>query len=527
QESFNDINQKNVNENSKDQIKDQESFNDINQKNVNENSKDQIKDQESFNDINQKNVNENSKDQIKDVNENSKDQIKDVNENSKDQIKDVNENSKDQIKEVNNFTAALNSIHLNKFDNQIIQSDDVEKSEKIIDFMFFTIHEFEINLEDEVITRLVDWIPKKKEESLLLFYLLHIGPIKMRLSLNMSKKKKILERMASFFVSNLSEVRLSFKSLIFTQFGFNTELIINAYKMQILSQIFRIIGGLDFLGNISSLVEELSFGVHDLFNEPYNGFKQDDLLLFTTGILKGGKNFTTYFLKGITNTVSKIGKSISKSSSKRVILFYEPLEVDVSKDFLENVVDGISGIITKPVQGAKKKGIKGFFKGIGSGITGALSKPIAGVSEIAANINEDLKFTLEGIELKRIRYPRPRLEIFSLERCQAYYLFQIFKYKHLQPIRPVSTRTSIKDEEFIDGEIGTILDVRVHLILTTKRLVLISREANIHINEFIFVSNGVKAEQWIIHTSREFLSRIKDNFFNLSAQEDNHISLDQ
>ncbi|KRH94536.1 Vacuolar protein sorting-associated protein, partial [Pseudoloma neurophilia] len=61
---------------------------------------------------------------------------------------------------------------------------------------------------------------------------------------------------------------------------------------------------LDFLENISSLVEELS-GVHDLFNEPYNGFKQDDLLLFTTDILKGGKNFTTYFLKGITNTVSK------------------------------------------------------------------------------------------------------------------------------------------------------------------------------------------------------------------------------
>ncbi|KRH94537.1 Vacuolar protein sorting-associated protein, partial [Pseudoloma neurophilia] len=73
----------------------------------------------------------------------------------------------------------------------------------------------------------------------------------------------------------------------------------------------------------------------------------------------------------------------------------------------------------------------------------------------------------------------------------AYYLFQIFKYKHLQPIRPISTRTSKKDEEFIDGEIGTILDVRVHLILTTKRLVLISREANIHINEFIFVSNCV------------------------------------
>ena len=43
--------------------------------------------------------------------------------------------------------------------------------------MFFTIHEFEINLEDEVITRLVDWIPKKKEEGLLLFHLLHIGPM--------------------------------------------------------------------------------------------------------------------------------------------------------------------------------------------------------------------------------------------------------------------------------------------------------------------------------------------------------------
>lgn len=128
-------------------------------------------------------------------------------------------------------------------------------------------------------------------------------------------------------------------------------------------QIFNVIGDLNFLGNITSLVEELSFGIPDLIYEPYISLKHDGLFIFTKGVLKGGKNCITYFLSGLTNTVSKIGKAMCNSSSNMSLLFYDELEVDVTKDLIECVVDGISGVITKPVKGAKK-GLTGFFKGV-------------------------------------------------------------------------------------------------------------------------------------------------------------------
>ena len=40
--------------------------------------------------------------------------------------------------------------------------------------------------------------------------------------------------------------------------------------------------------------------------------------------------------------------------------------------------DGISGLITQPLEGAKKHGIAGLVKGFGKGIGGVVLKPGAG-----------------------------------------------------------------------------------------------------------------------------------------------------
>ncbi len=42
--------------------------------------------------------------------------------------------------------------------------------------------------------------------------------------------------------------------------------------------------------------------------------------------------------------------------------------------------DGISGLITQPLRGAKEQGAAGFFKGLGKGIGGIVLKPGAGKS---------------------------------------------------------------------------------------------------------------------------------------------------
>lgn len=41
--------------------------------------------------------------------------------------------------------------------------------------------------------------------------------------------------------------------------------------------------------------------------------------------------------------------------------------------------DGISGLVTQPLEGAKKEGVAGLLKGFGKGIGGVVFKPSAGM----------------------------------------------------------------------------------------------------------------------------------------------------
>lgn len=48
------------------------------------------------------------------------------------------------------------------------------------------------------------------------------------------------------------------------------------------------------------------------------------------------------------------------------------------QEFGFGLYDGISGLVTQPLEGAKKEGIAGLIKGFGKGIGGAVLKPGAG-----------------------------------------------------------------------------------------------------------------------------------------------------
>lgn len=44
----------------------------------------------------------------------------------------------------------------------------------------------------------------------------------------------------------------------------------------------------------------------------------------------------------------------------------------------KGVFDGVTGIVTEPVKGARNEGFKGAAKGLASGIIGIVAKPVAG-----------------------------------------------------------------------------------------------------------------------------------------------------
>lgn len=48
------------------------------------------------------------------------------------------------------------------------------------------------------------------------------------------------------------------------------------------------------------------------------------------------------------------------------------------------MVDGVTGVVMKPISGAKEEGVEGFFKGFGKGVVGLVTRPTAGVIDFAS-----------------------------------------------------------------------------------------------------------------------------------------------
>jgi len=78
------------------------------------------------------------------------------------------------------------------------------------------------------------------------------------------------------------------------------------------------------------------------------------------------------------------------------------------RDLAVGIKDGVIGIVTQPMKGAKEEGGVGFLKGIGRGIAGAVVKPTVGVIDFVTQTTEGIKNTTTILDekKKRIRYPR-------------------------------------------------------------------------------------------------------------------------
>lgn len=49
---------------------------------------------------------------------------------------------------------------------------------------------------------------------------------------------------------------------------------------------------------------------------------------------------------------------------------------------------GVTGILTKPIEGAKSSGVEGFVQGVGKGIIGAAAQPVSGVLDLLSKTTE-------------------------------------------------------------------------------------------------------------------------------------------
>lgn len=79
-----------------------------------------------------------------------------------------------------------------------------------------------------------------------------------------------------------------------------------------------------------------------------------------------------------------------------------------ARSLYQGFASGITGIVEKPMEGARASGVGGFFKGVGVGLLGAVTKPLVGALDLTTSISEGVKNTAEGEndEICQIRWPR-------------------------------------------------------------------------------------------------------------------------
>ncbi|XP_070537095.1 intermembrane lipid transfer protein VPS13A-like isoform X2 [Ptychodera flava] len=270
----------------------------------------------------------------------------------------------------------------------------------------------------------------------------HLSPIKIHLSFSLhdsgddpgsDSTKKTSNAPAHLLLQSVGVTLTNVQDVIFKlafferqhQFYTSKELsneCVKHYSSQAIKQAYVLVLGLDVLGNPFGFVRGLTEGVTDLFYEPYQGAVQGPEE-FAEGLALGVRSLFGHAIGGAAGVVSRVTGTLGKGlaaltmdeeyQKKRLqAMNQRPADLKEGlarggKGLVMGFVEGVSGIVTQPVKGAKKEGATGFFKGVGKGLVGVVAKPTGGVIDMASSAFDGIRRVAEtSDEVQRLRPPR-------------------------------------------------------------------------------------------------------------------------
>ncbi|XP_061878990.1 intermembrane lipid transfer protein VPS13C isoform X1 [Entelurus aequoreus] len=298
----------------------------------------------------------------------------------------------------------------------------------------------------------------------------HISPIKLHLSLSLgssgddSAQDAAVVQSLNLLLKSIGATLTDVDDLIFKlaffevkyQFYRREKLMwaaVRHYSEQFLKQMYVLVLGLDVLGNPFGLIRGLSEGVEAFFYEPFQGAVQGPEE-FAEGFVIGVRSLLGHTVGGAAGVVSRITGSVGKGlaamtmdkeyqQKRREEMNRPPKDFGESlakggKGLLKGVMSGVTGIVTKPVEGAKKEGTAGFFKGIGKGLVGVVARPTGSIVDMASSTFQGIQRVAESTEevtkLRPVRLIREDgiIRPYDLTESQGFDLFQRSEIKQLE-----------------------------------------------------------------------------------------------
>ncbi|KAJ1520910.1 hypothetical protein ONE63_003990 [Megalurothrips usitatus] len=272
------------------------------------------------------------------------------------------------------------------------------------------------------------------------FYdLLHFSPLKIHVSFSLGEgaSSQSLPRVLSVVLQSLGVTLTDMNDVVFKlaylerEYVFLTQAqLMSEAKMHyigsLLKQLYVLVLGLDVIGNPFGLVVGLTKGVEDLFYEPFQGAIQGPGE-FAEGLVLGVRSLFGHTVGGAAGAASRITGTLGKGLAaltfdkdyirkRRENLNKRPANLQTGlaqsgKGLVMGVFDGVTGVFTKPISGAKEEGVEGFFKGVGKGVAGLLTRPTAGIVDFASGslsaVKRATEMTDEAVHLRPPRYFQP------------------------------------------------------------------------------------------------------------------------
>lgn len=264
------------------------------------------------------------------------------------------------------------------------------------------------------------------------FDMLHLSPIKVHLSFSLSADSKnrsgsLFNLLLQSFGVTFTEIQDAVLKLDYFEksnaYSTMHQLMNEAYAhyfRQSLKQVYVVVLGLDVIGNPVGLLTGFTTGVGDFFYEPLQGAIQGPEE-FAEGLATGVRSLIGHTVGGAAGAVSRITGTIGKGIAaltmdeeyqrrRRLDQNRRPNDIaegiaQGGRDLVMGVYEGVTGIVTKPVAGAKQEGISGFFKGVGKGLIGAVARPTAGVVDFASGSFDAVKRATDVVD--EVRPVRP------------------------------------------------------------------------------------------------------------------------
>ncbi|MFS8005994.1 putative vacuolar protein sorting-associated protein [Helianthus anomalus] len=190
------------------------------------------------------------------------------------------------------------------------------------------------------------------------------------------------------------------------------------YTRQLLHEMYKVFGSAGVIGNPMGFARSVGLGIKDFLSVPARSFMQSPAGLIT-GVAQG----TTSLLSNTVYAISDATTQVSRAAHKGIVAFTmdDPTSTEIErqhkgmpshgKGVINELLEGLTGLLQSPIRGAEKHGLPGVVSGFALGVTGLVARPAASILEVtektARSIRNRSKLYHMGSHQLRVRLPRP------------------------------------------------------------------------------------------------------------------------